>query len=303
MISVLMPLFNGASTVLTALASLQSQTFQDWECVIVDDGSTDDSATLVHTVDDDRIRYYRLDRNRGRGYARQHCLQNAAGRYVAFLDADDWIYPDKFQQQIACMKAESNIQIVSTGMAIADSAGNLAGVRSADAGSPVLRPPMKNLGMPPLAFAPTMMSAELARNTGFDTSFPTAEDVDFLLRAILGKPFAVLPVPLYVYREHDATTLAKTVSALNHCCRMFAKQSDRQPFRSRIEIARARAKQMVYYSASATGLWNSLIARRSRRPHTAEYLQYQRARHAVSRIASSYSCEVSGISHEVESVT
>jgi len=193
LISVLMPLFNATNTLPLALASLQAQTWENWECIIVDDGSTDNPECVIEKVYDSRIQYHHLDRNRGRGYARQHALEIAQGRYVAFLDADDWIYPDKFQEQAELLDADPGLAIVSTGMAISNANDQLVGVRNANGNQPVLRAPMKHPGMPPLAFAPSMITADLAKRTGFDTSFPTAEDINFLLRALPGKRYAVLP--------------------------------------------------------------------------------------------------------------
>ncbi len=282
-ISVLMPLLNGADTIMMALASLQAQTCEDWECIIVDDGSTDDSATLIHSLGDERIRYHRLDRNFGRGYARQQCLNRVNGSYVAFLDADDWIYPDKFRRQLELLESGRGIDLVSTGMAIADAEDRLTGVRNtgAEGISPAV---WKGLAMPPFAFPPTMMTAKLATQTGFDPSFPTAEDVDFLVRALPQKRFSILPHPLYVYREHSSATLKKTISAFNHCCRVFEKQFDQHPLEAAVEIATVRIKQLIYYSASALGLWNHMIVRRSRVPNEKDFEQYEEARRIVGQM-------------------
>jgi hypothetical protein len=133
-----------------------------------------------------------------------------------------------------------------------------------------------------------MINADLAKQTGFDTSFPIAEDADFLLRALLGKQYAVLPRSLYVYREPSSTTLNKVSSALDYCCTMFQKQSDRYPFDSAIEIAKARGKQLIYHSAATLGLWDYMIARRSRVPTAADYQQYRDAWQTVSGIAAGY---------------
>jgi len=292
LISVVMPLFNAADTLPLTLASLQAQTCENWECIVVDDGSTDNPARVIQTVSDSRIQYHRLDRNRGRGYARQHALEIAQGRYITFLDADDWIYPEKFQDQAELLKAEPGLALVSTGMAISNASDQLVGVRSANRNDPVLRPLMKHPGMPPLAFAPSMLTADLAKKTGFDTSFPTAEDVDFLLRALLGKRFAVLPAPLYVYRESGSTTLNKASSALDYCCRMFRKQFDQHPVDSAIEIAKARGKQLIYHSAATLGLWDYMIARRSRVPNAADHQQYQNALQIISKLAAGYALAV-----------
>jgi glycosyltransferase involved in cell wall biosynthesis len=292
LISVVTPLFNAAGTLPLALASLQAQTSENWECIIVDDGSTDNPERIIRSVSDSRIQYHHLERNHGRGYARQHALEIARGKYITFLDADDWIYPDKFQNQVELLEAEPGLAIVSTGLAISNASDQLVGMRNANRNEPVLRPPMKHPGMPPLAFAPSMVTADLAKQTGFDTSFPIAEDADFLLRALLDKRYAVLPTPLYVYREPGSTTLNKVSSALNYCCRMFRKHSDRHPMRGTIEIAKARGKQLIYHSAAALGLWDYVITRRSRVPNAADHQQYQNARQIVSRIAAGYALAV-----------
>jgi glycosyltransferase involved in cell wall biosynthesis len=286
LISVVMPLFNAADTVLLALASLQAQTYENWECIIVDDGSTDDSEHVIQKVCDARIKYHRLDRNRGRGYARQHGLDIARGKYVTFLDADDWIYPNKFHDQAELLESAPDLAIVSTGMAISNATDQLVGVRNIGSGSQVIHAPVKHVGMPPVAFAPSMIVADLAKRTRFDPSFPIAEDVDFLLRALSGRQYAVLPIPLYVYREQGAVTLAKVSSALDYCCRMFRKEFEEHPVECAIEIAKARGKKLIYHAASAFGLWDHMITRRSQIPSTTDRQQYHNAQRIVAAIAT-----------------
>lgn len=287
-----MPLFNAANTVLVAMASLQAQTYENWECVIVDDGSDDSSALMVNTVRDARIHYRRLDRNRGRGYARQRGLEAARGRYITFLDADDWIYPDKFRQQVELFHAEPDLAILSTGMAITDANDQLIGLRTQSVGARLISAPKTRLIMPPMAFAPSMIVADLAKNIGFDSSFPITEDVDFLLRALPGNQYAILPAPLYVYREQCSTTIEKVSSALTYCCRMFEKQSAQFPLGSMVEIAKARGKQAAYRAASICGLWDYVLARRSRAPSAVDRRQYLAARLVVSKIAVAYTLTV-----------
>ncbi len=285
LVSVLMPVFNSADTLPLALASLQAQIYEDWECIIVDDGSTDDPAVIVNSARDARIHFHRLDRNRGRGYARQCALDLARGKYVAFLDGDDWIFPTKLRNQVEFLTAQPDVAIVSTGMAIWNRNGELAGIRNSASGESAMASTFWPVGMPPLAFPPSMMAADLARKTGFDTSFPTAEDVDFLLRALLGKRYVVLPAPLYVYREQGSTTLSKVSPALHYCCRMFMKQFDKYPMDCTLEIAKARGKQLIYHTAAALGLWEQIIARRSRPASPAERQHYQDAWKTVTNIA------------------
>jgi peptidoglycan/xylan/chitin deacetylase (PgdA/CDA1 family)/SAM-dependent methyltransferase len=92
-VSVIIPAFNAADTLPTALGSIQGQSFRRWEAVVVDDGSKDRTGELVASLAgcDKRIRYHNISCNRGPSAARNVGLAHAHGEYVLFLDADDWI--------------------------------------------------------------------------------------------------------------------------------------------------------------------------------------------------------------------
>jgi glycosyltransferase involved in cell wall biosynthesis len=287
-----MPLFNSTGTLAVALASLQAQVYEDWECIVVDDGSTDDPQPIIQSVGDPRIQYHQLDRNRGRGYARQFGLERARGKYIAFLDADDWIYPEKLRNQLAVLEAQPSVALVTTGMAISNSSDEFVGVRTQGKNSCTIYPPAEHLGMPTFAFAPSMIESDLAKKTGFDTSFPIAEDVDFLLRALSGKRHAVLHAPLYVYREQGLISPKKVERSLSYCCRMFAKQADRHPVQSVIQIAKVRAKQGIYRAASICGLWDYLINRRSRIPNATELRRFREVQQLISAKVGGYRVSV-----------
>jgi glycosyltransferase involved in cell wall biosynthesis len=288
MISVVMPLFNAADTLAVALASLQAQICENWECIVVDDGSTDNPDNIIRTIGDPRIKYHPLERNRGRGYARQIGLEIARGKYIAFLDADDWMYPEKLGDQKAVLEAEPSVALISTGMAISNSSDQLVGVRTRSQKTFAIYPPMQHLGMPPFAFAPSMIVGELARNTGFDRSFPISEDVDFLVRVLAGKRYAILHSPLYVYREQGLVSPEKVQTSLSYCCRMFAKQFDRHPVETVFEIAKVRGKQFIYHTASACGLWDYVINHRSQIPNAADHRRFHDARQIISERVVGY---------------
>jgi Glycosyl transferase family 2 len=106
LVSVIVPCYNGAHEIEQAIASVQAQTFQDWELVVVDDGSSDNlSEVLSRYADDGRIRLVRHAKNRGGPAARNTGIAAALGRFVAFLDSDDLWLPAKLERQVAAVTA------------------------------------------------------------------------------------------------------------------------------------------------------------------------------------------------------
>ena len=116
LVSVLMPVYNGIPTILNSIKSLIWQTYENWECIIVDDGSTDGTAVFLDGLSDQRFKIIHLLENKGRGFARQVCLEHASGVYIAYLDADDWCDPEKLNRQVAYLENNKDVVLVSTGI-------------------------------------------------------------------------------------------------------------------------------------------------------------------------------------------
>lgn len=106
LISIIMPTYNCAKYIGETIESIQSQTYKDWELIIVDDQSTDDTEETVkaYSAADPRIRYKKLKENSGAAVARTAAMHLAQGRYMAFCDSDDLWMPDKLEMQITFMK-------------------------------------------------------------------------------------------------------------------------------------------------------------------------------------------------------
>ncbi|HEX6160191.1 MAG TPA: glycosyltransferase [Thermoanaerobaculia bacterium] len=111
MISVIVASYNYGHLLGEALQSVLAQTTGDWECIVVDDGSTDDTASVVARFDDSRIRSVRQE-NRGLAAARNRGLAEARGAYLQFLDADDRLAPEKLAVQAAFLDAHAEVDIV-----------------------------------------------------------------------------------------------------------------------------------------------------------------------------------------------
>ena len=97
-LSVMTPIFNGQSFVQRCYFMLRSQAFEDWEWVVVNDGSTDRTLEIVQGIDDERVKVVSYPRNRGRGFARQEALKAANGDWVVVWDVDDIYFPDRLEE-------------------------------------------------------------------------------------------------------------------------------------------------------------------------------------------------------------
>ena len=118
-----MAVYNGERFLRPAIESILDQTFTDFEFLIVDDASTDDTPAIIQSYQDSRIRVLRTECKSGAGYARNLGLRNARGEYVAVLDADDVAYPHRLATQAAFLDAHPEIALVGSAYDLIDESG------------------------------------------------------------------------------------------------------------------------------------------------------------------------------------
>ena len=104
LVSIIMPTYNCGRFIHESIDSVLSQTYRNWELLIVDDCSTDETEAIMRSYTDPRIRYMRNEQNMGAAMTRNRALREAKGRYIAFLDADDLWLPQKLERQLAFMQ-------------------------------------------------------------------------------------------------------------------------------------------------------------------------------------------------------
>jgi glycosyltransferase involved in cell wall biosynthesis len=191
-----------------ALASVVAQRFADWECVVVDDGSTDDTERVVAGfAHDRRIRYLRTDRVE-RAAARNRGLAETAAPLVAFLDADDRWHPEKLTRQVAALADAPEAAFCYTITRFVDAAGRPLDVR---------KPPRALAGrvFPEMLRANfVILASVVARRArleavgGFDATLPVlgCEDWDLWLRLTRRWPVEAVDEELTFYRRHGANT-------------------------------------------------------------------------------------------------
>lgn len=124
-VTVLIPLFNGEKYIEECLNSILRQTFTDFECLIIDDGSSDQGITLAKSFTDPRIRVVENSQNLGGPTTRNIGFNLACGEYVAFLDCDDISVPDRLEKQVSFMNAYPEVGICGGFIHIMNQHGNL----------------------------------------------------------------------------------------------------------------------------------------------------------------------------------
>ena len=124
-ISVLMGIYNCAATLVQAVASIQNQTYKNWELILCDDGSTDNTYEVAQALasSDGRITLLRNEKNLGLNITLNRCLAVANGEYIARMDGDDDCLPERFEKQVAFLENHPKFQIVSSSMILFDESG------------------------------------------------------------------------------------------------------------------------------------------------------------------------------------
>jgi len=113
--SVIIPTYNHGRFLREAIDSVRSQTVEDLEIIVIDDGSTDDTPQILASMDEPRLSFHRT-KNRGLSAARSEGLRRARGQFIAFLDADDRWRPEKLERQLAMMESEPDLGAVFTNL-------------------------------------------------------------------------------------------------------------------------------------------------------------------------------------------
>lgn len=214
-VSVLMTTYNGAGVIAQSIESILAQTFRDFELVVVDDASTDDSGHILSRISDSRLRVIRAERNLGIVGARNLAFAAARGEYIAAHDHDDISLPQRFAKQVACLDARKDIVLVGTEIFVAD-------------GDKLLLPDHDRLGLPPLmrwnclvdnplTYSSIMVRAAAIRRVGqfVREEFIYADDFDLYHRLLRVGEIVRLEEPLVIYRLHANNTSRMVSKTLN----------------------------------------------------------------------------------------
>lgn len=212
-VSVVIPVYNGASTIIRAVTSVLTQSFQDFELIVVDDGSVDATRALL-TPYFDRLTYI-YQENQERSAARNRGIQASKGEYVAFLDADDWWHPLKLQQQVAVLQAHPGVALVYVQRVMVTTTTPQNLILPGDLSYQVHTDFFPELALRDWVGSPSQVlvtRSALEKIGFFDPALRQGEDWDLWLRIAAQYPVAAIKEPLVYYQvplEGELKRLAK----------------------------------------------------------------------------------------------
>ena len=211
-VSVVLPVYNGKEFLAEALDSVLRQTFRDFEVLVIDDASTDGSATVAEGFRDPRVRVVRHDQNRRLPATLNHGLDLARGDFVARMDADDVCLPARFARQVAFLDAHPDVVVCGTWVRLFGAGAER--VRT----YPVSPEAVETFRFFHCPFAhPTVMIRRTwleERRLRYDPAAVAVEDFDLWTRLLPSARGANLPAALVRYRLHGASVTARDWTAM-----------------------------------------------------------------------------------------
>ena len=197
-VSIIIPTFNRRDYITIALDSVLKQTYKDYEIIIIDDGSSDDTKEVLKPYQDN-IRYFYQD-NKGIPTTRNKGIKEAQGDYIAFLDSDDYWLPEKLERQIECFSRNSHYGMVATRCSSITPDGKLRKKNRPGKSGWVLTDLFKaNF----IRTSSAMIKKECFEKVGlFDESLPECEEYDLWLRIAREYPVGFINEPLAVYTDN-----------------------------------------------------------------------------------------------------
>jgi glycosyltransferase involved in cell wall biosynthesis len=202
LISVVMAVYNNASYLDQSIQSILRQTYSNFEFIIIDDGSTDETHDILQSYKDPRIILVTNNKNLGLAKSLNHGLELAKGDLIARQDADDVSHPERFEAQAEYLDLHPNVGVVAASVQWIDGLGDVLKVWPIGDENAAIQE--KLLYTCPIIHGSTMLRHKCLEEVGgYDDSLSTAQDYDLWLRISERWEIVCLPEILYEYRWHD----------------------------------------------------------------------------------------------------
>jgi glycosyltransferase involved in cell wall biosynthesis len=242
-ISVVIPFYNAGERLLDAIKSVLVQTYNNWELILLDDGSTDGMLEKLSKIKDERIRLISDGENRGLAARLNQMPELCTGSYIARMDADDIMFPNRLSWQYDYCK-NNNVDVLSTGVVIFDADYILLGERSCRYSIGSFSKWVKSC---PVVHPTVFASKKWFSLNKYDESLRRAQDRELWLRTVDDYVFVNAPEPLLFYN----VTLPNSIEKI-----FLGYKSEREAYS---KIKRIRDKPALFYSLCIISIIKQMI--------------------------------------------
>ena len=195
LVTIGLPMLNPGPFLPWVIRSVFAQSYPHWELIILDDGSTDGSLELARRIRDPRVNVFSDGKNRGLPYRLNQILDLASGQFIARMDADDLMHPERIERQVKHLLAYPEADAVTTGAILIDRENRPMALKPGQ--KPSLLEVLRRGGY----LHPSLMArADWYRKHRYSEAYPRAEDREFFVRTYASSRIDVLKEPLYFYR-------------------------------------------------------------------------------------------------------
>jgi glycosyltransferase involved in cell wall biosynthesis len=269
LVTVSIPFYNSERTLRDAIRSIFAQSFQDWELLLIDDGSTDSSLEIAGSVRDPRVKVVSDGKHRGLIFRLNQAIETARGTYIARMDADDISHPARLERQVDFLEKNPFTDVVGSSMYSLNCNDQPCGVRS-----------VRSAGISAFArihngvfiHVSIMGKRDWFLKNRYSEGFTRAEDQELWARTYNNSLFAAIPEPLVYVREEGSVSLAKYSQSAKTMRRIFRLYAPKEIgiISTVCLILLSYGKVAVYYGVTIMGIRSLLVHARNRTLSTEE---------------------------------
>ncbi|MDZ8051999.1 MAG: glycosyltransferase [Aulosira sp. ZfuVER01] len=227
-VSVVIPAYNCQKTIKKTIESVLEQTFVDFELIVINDGSQDDTLEIVSNINDSRLKIFSFE-NAGANISRNRGLNYAVGEFVSFLDADDLWIPEKIESQLQVLSANPQASVAYSWTDCIDEKGQFLRRGTYISATGNVYAQLLVINFLESGSNPLIRKEALIAIGGFDESLPAGQDWDIYLRLAANYHFVPVPSPQILYRISSNSLSTNVVRQEAACLTVIERAYNQAP--------------------------------------------------------------------------
>lgn len=223
MVTIAIPFYNAEKYLLEAIRSVFAQTYTNWELILIDDGSIDNSLAIARAINDPRVRVISDGKNKKLAARLNEVSLLASFDYIIRMDADDLMLPNRLERQLEIIQNDKDLDILTTGVYSVSNDLRIIGIRGIDFDSVSFEEILsRKVG---ITHAALIARKSWYQRNKYDESLSIAQDLDLWLRSSKSNDLKIKSIsePLYIYREEDNVSKNKLIKAYRNERKMIRK--------------------------------------------------------------------------------